>query len=94
MSRDEITPTVYERLSDEEKAEYTQGTLLKYFITETSRSKTRIPEHDTEIVVQEMIDVLDDNEQIVWEDTSNTIPEYTLVDHGTYKAALVSCTLI
>jgi hypothetical protein len=94
MSRDEINSVVYERISDEEKAEYTQGTLLKYFITETSRSKTIIPEHDTEIVVQEIIDVLDDNEQIVWENTSNTIPEYSLVDHGTYKAALVSCTLI
>ena len=35
-----------------------------------------------------------ENGQIVWEETGETEPIYTLVDHGTYKAALVSCKLI
>jgi hypothetical protein len=45
-------------------------------------------------VHQELVDVLDENGQQTWEDTANTVPAYTLVDHGTHKAAIVSCKLI
>tara|TARA_B110000285_G_scaffold147278_1_gene164386 strand:- start:4643 stop:4834 length:192 start_codon:yes stop_codon:yes gene_type:complete len=59
-----------------------------------SRSKTQIPQHVTQTVVQEMVDVLDENGQIVWEETGETEPVYTLVDHGSYKAALVTCKIV
>ena len=84
----------YEKLSDEEKAEYTLGTRERWFILTTSKSKAPIPEHDEEVVVEELVDVLDENGQIVWEETDETEPVYTLVDHGSYKAALVSAKLI
>ena len=45
-------------------------------------------------IIEELVDVLDENGQTVWEETGETEPLYTLVDHGTYKAALVSCKLI
>ena len=50
--------------------------------------------HTLEKIRQELIDVLDENEQTVWEETDETRPVYTLVDHGTHKAALVTCKLI
>ena len=84
----------YEKLSDEEKAEYTLGTRERWFILTTSKSKAPIPEHDEEVVVEELVDVLDENGQIVWEETGETEPVYTLVDHGSYKAALVSAKLV
>ena len=45
-------------------------------------------------VHQELVDVLDENGQQTWEDTANTVPAYTLIDHGTHKGAIVSCKLI
>jgi hypothetical protein len=84
----------HEKLSDEEKAEYTLGTRERWFVLTTSKSKSPIPEHDEEVVVEELVDVLDENGQIVWEETGETEPVYTLVDHGSYRAALVSCKLI
>jgi hypothetical protein len=45
-------------------------------------------------VRQELVDVLDENGQQTWEDTDETEPMYTVIDHGTYKAALISCKLI
>jgi hypothetical protein len=90
----EISIEDYNTLSVEDKATYSVGTSKLYKVIEYSRSKTQIPQHDEEVVVEEVIDVLDENGQIVWEETANTVPAYTLVDHGTYKAALVSCKLI
>jgi|TARA_R110002153_G_scaffold157844_1_gene309906 hypothetical protein len=60
------------------------------------REVTTNPNDDlyTHEVRQELVDVLDENGQQTWEDTGETEPLYTLVDHGTYKAALVSCKLI
>ena len=84
----------HEKLSDEEKAEYTLGTRERWFVLTTTKSKSPIPEHDEEVVVEELVDVLDENGQIVWEETANTVPVYTLVDHGSYKAALVSAKLV
>ena len=90
----ELETDKYDELSDEEKAEYTLGTRERWFVVTTTKSKNPIPEHTEEIVVEELIDVLDENGQIVWEETGETEPVYTLVDHGSYKAALVSAKLV
>jgi hypothetical protein len=90
----EISVDEYEALDDETKASYSIGIKKRYFILNYSKSKTQIPQHDEEIVVEELTDVLDENGQIVWEETGETEPVYTLVDHGSYKAALVSAKLV
>ena len=90
----EKTPEKYEELDDEGKARYTLGTRNIYKHHSQTRSTRPIPEHDEQVVIEELVDVLDANGQIVWEDTANTVPAYTLVDHGTYKAALVTCKII
>lgn len=90
----EITVDAYDLLTEEEKAIYFPGVKRTYFMVSESKSKTPIPQHDTQTVVQEMVDVLDENGQIVWEETNETEPIYTLVDHGTYKAALVTCKIV
>jgi hypothetical protein len=67
---------------------------IEYFLKKR-RVVTTNPNDDMYIheVRQELVDVLDENGQTVWEETDETRPVYTLVDHGTYKAALVSCKL-
>jgi hypothetical protein len=90
----EISVEDYNTLDDVEKATYSLGTSKKYISIRSSKSKRQIPQHDEEIVIEELVDVLDENGQIVWEETANTVPVYTLVDHGTYKAALVSAKLV
>ena len=60
----------------------------------STRSETPLEGHDEEVTVEELVDVLDENGQIVWEETGETEPVYTLVDNGTYKSALVSCKLV
>jgi hypothetical protein len=90
----EIDAEKYNTLDAVEKATYSSGTRKQYKVIEYSHSKTQIPQHDEEVIIQELVDVLDENGQIVWEETGETEPMYTLVDHGTYKAALVSCKLI
>jgi len=90
----EISVEDYNTLDDIEKATYSMGTSKKYISIQMSKSKKQIPQHDEEIVVQELVDVFDENGQIVWEETGETEPMYTLVDHGTYKAALVSAKLV
>jgi len=89
----EKTPDEYENLDDEEKARYTLGTRNIYKHHSQTRSTRPIPEHDEQVVIEELVDVLDANGQIVWEDTTNTAPMYTLVNHGTHKAALLTCKL-
>ena len=90
----ELTVEEYNALDDEElKATYSLGTRKKYIQIQFSKSKKKIPQHDEERIIEELVDVLDENGQTVWEETSNTVPSYTLVDHGTYKAALVTCKL-
>jgi hypothetical protein len=83
----------YNTIDDERKAEYSLGTHKRYIQIQFSKSKKKIPQHDEERIIEELVDVLDENGQTVWEETSNTVPSYTLVDHGTYKAALVTCKL-
>lgn len=90
----EISVDDYEALDDEAKASYSVGIKKRYFLLNYSMSKTQIPQHDEEVVVEELVDVLDENGQIVWEETGETEPVYTLVDHGSYKAALVSAKLV
>ena len=89
----EVSVEEYNTLDDERKAEYSLGTHKKYIQIQFSKSKKKIPQHDEERIIEELVDVLDENGQTVWEETSNTVPSYTLVDHGTYKAALVTCKL-
>ena len=91
---EEVEIDKYQELDEEEKTKYTLGTRNRWFVLSFSKSKTPIPEHDEEVVVEELVDVLDENGQIVWEETGETEPVYTLVDHGTYKAALVTAKLI
>ena len=90
----ELETDKYDELTDEEKAEYTLGTRERWFVVTTTKSKNPIPEHGEEVVVEELVDVLDENGQIVWEETGETEPVYTLADHGSYKAALVSAKLV
>ena len=89
----EKTPDEYELLDDEEKVRYTLGTRNIYKIHSQTRSSRLIPEHEEEVFIEEMADVLDGNGQIVWEETDETEPIYTLVNHGTHKAALLTCKL-
>ena len=90
----EISVEEYNALDDEEKATYSLGTHKKYIHVQFSKSKKQIPQHDEVRIIEELVDVLDENGQTVWEETGNTVPVYTLMDHGTYKAAHVSCKLI
>jgi hypothetical protein len=64
-----------------------------YKVHSQTRSTRLIPEHEEEVFIEEMTDVLDGNGQIVWEETDETEPIYTLVNHGTHKAALLTCKL-
>jgi hypothetical protein len=90
----EISVEKYNTLDAVEKAKYSLGTNKTYFSIQYSKSKKQIPQHDEVLIIEELVDVLDENGQTVWEETGETEPLYTLVDHGTYKAALVSCKLI
>ena len=90
----EISVEEYNALDAVEKATYSSGTSKKYTYIQFSKSKKQIPQHDEVRIIEELVDVLDENGQTVWEETGETEPLYTLVDHGTYKAALVSCKLI
>jgi len=90
----EISVEEYNALDDEEiKATYSLGTHKKYIHVQFSKSKKQIPQHDEVRIIEELVDVLDENGQTVWEETGETEPLYTLVDHGTYKAALLTCKL-
>jgi hypothetical protein len=89
----EKTPDEYELLDDEEKAKYILSTRNIYKVHSQTRSTRLIPEHEEEVFIEEMTDVLDGNGQIVWEETDETEPIYTLVNHGTHKAALLTCKL-
>jgi hypothetical protein len=89
----EKTPDKYELLDDKKKAKYTLSTLNIYKVHSQTRSTRLIPEHEEEVFIEEMADVLDGNGQIVWEETDETEPIYTLVNHGTHKAALLTCKL-
>jgi hypothetical protein len=88
----------YDNLISSEQEEYESYQQLKYVRLDNYETKYQNDAyknmHTLEKIRQELIDVLDENEQTVWEETDETRPVYTLVDHGTHKAALVTCKLI
>jgi hypothetical protein len=91
---DEIPEERYNEMSDEEKVPYTRVEKTVYHSILTFVSKLQKTSHPIEEIRQELTDVLDENGQITWEETGETEPIYTLVNHGTHKAALVTCKLI
>jgi truncated hemoglobin YjbI len=99
---DDILTTLSQRMYDdllgEQKRHYTAFETIEYSRLDRYESKYQNDayknKHTIEEIRQELIDVLDENGQTVWEETGETQPVYTLVDHGTYKAALVTCKLI
>jgi hypothetical protein len=90
----EISEEEYNALTAEEKDSYTRTEITIYKRILIFESKLQKTSHPIEEIRQELVDVLDENGQIVWEETGETEPVYTLVDHGTHKAALVTCKLI
>lgn len=90
----EISEEEYNALTAEEKDSYTRTEITVYKRILIFESKLQKTSHPIEEIRQEFVDVFDENGQIVWEETGETEPVYTLVDHGTYKAALVTCKLI
>jgi hypothetical protein len=89
----DVSVDEYNKLTPEEQADYTETIKNVYYRVDIVESPVELEDAETE-VRQELIDVLDENGQIVWEETGETEPVYTLVDHGTYKAALVSAKLV
>jgi hypothetical protein len=93
-SSEEIRQEEYDILDSTEQAEYESFQKLKYYRLDRHETKVPRESHTITEVRQELVDVLDENGQTVWEETNESQPIYTLVDHGTYKAALVTCKLI
>ena len=89
----DVSVDAYNALTPEEQADYTETIKNVYYRVDLIESPVELEDVETE-VRQELVDVLDENGQIVWEETGETEPVYTLVDHGSYKAALVSAKLV
>jgi hypothetical protein len=89
----DVSVDAYNALTPEEQADYTETIKNVYYRVDLIESPVELEDVETE-VRQELVDVLDENGQIVWEETGETEPVYTLVDHGNYKAALVSAKLV
>jgi hypothetical protein len=90
----EVTTDIYNTLSVEDQSLFTEATKITYHAVVIHESRMPRELHPETEIRQELKNVLDENGQIVWEETGETEPVYTLVDHGVYKAALVSCKLI
>ena len=90
----EIDVDSYDNKSDEEKVGYTRFEKTIYNQVLIFDSKLQKTSHPFEEIRQELVDVLDENGQITWEETGETEPIYTLVNHATHKAALVTCKVI
>jgi hypothetical protein len=102
---DSITQDQYDALPDEPEPEPTSDSDLEdstktkldyeafqkttYYRVQNFETKYPRASHPITEIRQEMVDVPGE-----WEETGEFEPIYTLVDHGTYKAALVSCKLI
>jgi hypothetical protein len=91
-----ITEDAYNQLEPSAQSEYKFDHQQTKYYKKEIKEFTTDPNDDvfTLEVRQELVDVLDENGQVVWEETGETEPAYSLVDHGTYKAALVTCKLI
>jgi hypothetical protein len=92
--RSETTQEMYDKLDPYEQEEYDSFEKLQYYRLDRYETKFPRETHDITEVRQELVDVIDENGQIVWEETDETRQVYTLIDHGTYKSALVTCKLI
>jgi hypothetical protein len=92
-----INQEKYDKLDSSEQEEYESYQQLNYYRLDNYETKfsnqLTNKMHTIEEIRQELVDVLDENEQTVWEETDETRPVYTLVDHGTHKAALLTCKL-
>jgi hypothetical protein len=90
-----ITEDEFNNLSEDDKLSYEEITTDMYYFKKT-KEFTKNPNDDkfTHEVRQELVNVLDENGQVTWEDTGETEPEYIVIDHGTYKSALVPCKLV
>jgi len=101
-----ITPYEYNRLTDAEKSVYKEATEIGYYIIEKHESSKPMPEccgEYTTDIRQELVNVLDDNGQLVWEESEEmeTIYKIRYLDadgnitdeaNHVYKAAFVGCT--
>jgi hypothetical protein len=92
----DVSVDAYNALTPEEQADYTDTQKTVYYRVDIVESPVELEEgaYDETEIRQELVDVLDENGQIVWEETGETEPVYTLVDHVNYKAALVSAKLV
>ena len=102
------TPYEYEHLNEDEKSEYTETIKTGYYLKEVHESSKPMPECCGEYVTeirQELVNVLDANGQIQWEDdpSGDTELEYKIkyldangmeTDEANhvYKAAFLGCT--
>jgi hypothetical protein len=93
-----ITQEKYDALDPSEQEEYIAYQKTNYYRLDRYETKFQNQVtnkmHTIEEIRQELVDVLDENGQTVWEETNETRPVYTLVDHGSHKSALVTCKLI
>jgi hypothetical protein len=90
---DTISQKRYDLLDASKQEEYEPFQHLQYYRLDNYETKVARESHPMTEVRQELVEVLDENGQTVWEETDETRPVYTLVDRGTYKAALVACKL-
>lgn len=93
-----VSKLAYPTLDPADLDKYTPVEKTEYYRLDNYESKYQNDaykgKHTIEEIRQELVDVLDENGQTVWEETGETKPIYTLVNHGTHKAALVTCKLI
>ena len=90
----ELTREAYDVLSEDEKPNYSEQTKIIYYRVMIVEHTVDNGDYDTIETRDEYVDVYDENGQVVWEYTGETEPVYTLIDNGTYKAALLSCKII
>jgi len=91
---DDIKLNRYNKLTSQKQGQYTETIKNVYYRVDLIETSIEIEAYDETEVRSELVDVLDENGQTVWEETDETRPVYTLVDHGTHKAALLTCKLI
>jgi hypothetical protein len=101
-----ITPYEYNRITEAEKTFYQETTQTNNYTKELYESSKPMPaccEEYTTVVRQELVDVLDDNDQLVWEETNEMELVYKIryldasgaqTDEANtvHKAAFVGCT--
>ncbi|MAT62938.1 MAG: hypothetical protein CL881_03975, partial [Dehalococcoidia bacterium] len=95
LNEDEtISEEEYNKLNEDEQTKYTEEIKTNYYRIQITEHTFDNGDYDVTETREENVNVYDTNGQIVWEDTGETEPTYTLIDNGTYKAALLSCKII